>query len=343
MYRATVLHRLADAYSRGKDELIRNLTLENGKLRAHASYEVHFIERALRYSAGLAVTDAGRVAVTAPGKQSMSIRQPVGVAGIISPWNSPAYLTVRSLAPALAAGCTVAVKLPAQAAQTARVMAEILASVPELPAGVANIFIESGGDGARHLVSSPDVRAISFTGSTATGRAILQAAATLVKRVGAELGGKTPHVIFPDAALGTVVQSVTMFAGQYCMTGSRVLVHADIADAFVGRLAERLEAVRLGPAADSASEMGPMIDKAAVSRVDAMVEEAIASGANAVVRGGPAADPALAAGALHAARRAGGGERRRAGRRPDLRAQLSPSIRAVGCGRDAAGSRGVTR
>jgi betaine-aldehyde dehydrogenase len=300
--RATALHRLADAYDARTGDLIDTLCLENGKLRGEAGYEVHFIARALRFAAGLAVHGFGRVAGTRPGQQSLVLRQPVGVAGIITPWNSPAYLSVRSLAPALAAGCAVVVKMPAQAAQTARVMSEIIASVEEFPRGLVNVFIESGSDGARHLVASPRVPTISYTGSTAVGRVILADAAASLKRVGAELGGKTPHVVFADAdldaALDTVVQSCTVFAGQFCMTGSRVLVQDEIADDFLGRLADRLRKVRPGPASDPASEIGPMIDKASVARVDALVEAALEAGAKALVRGGPATDPALAGGAF---------------------------------------------
>lgn len=302
MLRATTLHRLADAYEARTADLVDTLCTENGKLRGEAGYEVHFIPRALRFAAGLAVHDFGRVSETKPGQQSLSIRQPVGVAGIITPWNSPAYLSVSSLAPALAAGCGAVVKMPAPAAQTARVMAEILAGVDDLPRGLVNIFIESGSAGARHLVRSRQVPVISYTGSTATGRVILADAAASLKRVSAELGGKTPHLVFADAdidaALATVVQSATVFAGQFCMTGSRVLVQHEIADRFIAALAERLRQVRPGPAADPDSQIGPMIDKASVARVDAMVEDAIAAGATAVVRGGPSTDPALAGGAF---------------------------------------------
>jgi betaine-aldehyde dehydrogenase len=182
-------------------------------------------------------------------------------------------------------------------------MAEILASVPELPAGVVNIVIESGSDVAKLLVDSPQVPVISYTGSTATGRVIAQNAAANYKRVGLELGGKTPHLVFADAdldlVLPTVVASSTVFAGQFCMTGSRVLVQREIADEFTERLAEQLGAVKPGPASDPASQIGPMIDKASVARVDAAVEEAIAAGAKAIVRGGPSTDPALAAGAFY--------------------------------------------
>ncbi|MFD7691599.1 aldehyde dehydrogenase family protein [Streptomyces sp. NPDC059781] len=303
MARSTALSHLADAYAERMDEVIGTLCLENGKLRHEAGFESHFILRALRFAAGLAVQPHGRVTDTQPGRQAMSIRQPVGVAGIVVPWNSPAYLCIRALAPALAAGCTTVVKMPGQAAQTAALMSEILASVPELPKGVVNVVVESGSDVARLLVESPRVPAISFTGSTATGRLIAQEAAGRFKRVGLELGGKTPHLVFADAdmeaALATAVASCTVFAGQFCMTGSRVLVQREIADGFTAALAQRLESVRPGPAADPASQIGPLIDKASVARVDAAVEAAIAAGAKPIVRGGPSTRPELAGGAFY--------------------------------------------
>jgi betaine-aldehyde dehydrogenase len=238
-----------------------------------------------------------------PGQQAMSIREPAGVAGLIIPWNSPAYLCVRALAPALAAGCTAVVKMPHQAAQIAALTSSIVSSVAEIPKGVVNIVIESGAQGAKLLVDSPRVPAISFTGSTATGRAIAQAAAVNLKRVGLELGGKTPHLIFEDAQLEAVLpvleKSSTVFAGQFCMTGSRILVHRSLANAVREGLAARLSAVRAGPASNPSSDMGPLIDKASVSRVNAAVEAAIAAGAKPLVRGGPSQDAALEAGAFY--------------------------------------------
>ncbi|MFJ4438991.1 aldehyde dehydrogenase family protein [Streptomyces sp. NPDC088923] len=303
MVRAAALSHLADGYEARMGEVIDTLCEENGKLKGEAGFETHFILRALRFAAGLAVHPHGHVTDTAPGKQAMSIRQPVGVAGIIVPWNSPAYLCVRALAPALAAGCTAVVKMPGQAARTAALMSEILSSVPELPKGAVNVVIESGAEVASLLVDSPDVPVISYTGSTRTGRIIGQNAAAHFKRVGLELGGKTPHLVFADAdldaALATAVQSCTVFAGQFCMTGSRILVQREIAEEFTAALAARLESVRPGPAADPGSQMGPLIDKASVARVDGAVEAALAAGAKAIVRGGPSTAPELAGGAFY--------------------------------------------
>jgi betaine-aldehyde dehydrogenase len=301
--RAAALSHLADAFEARLDDVISMLCTENGKIRPEATFEASLIPRALRFAVGLSMHGFGRVLESRPGQQSMSIREPVGVAGLIIPWNSPAYLCIRALAPALAAGCTAVVKMPHQAAQTAALIARIVQSVSDIPAGVVNVVIESGADGARLLVDTPRVPTVSFTGSSVTGRAIARAAGGHLKRVGLELGGKTPHLIFDDAdlsaALPVLEKSCTVFAGQFCMTGSRVLVHRKVAAPLKAALIERLGAVRAGPARDSASQMGPLIDKAAVARVDAAVQAAIAAGARVLVRGGPSNAPALARGAFY--------------------------------------------
>lgn len=303
MRRATALARLAEAYEQHAQDIIECLSTENGKLKREAGFEVEQSIRALRFAAGLATGTFGRVAEPRPGMQSMVLRQAVGVAGLIVPWNSPAYLLIRALAPALAAGCTAVIKLPAQAAQMAMLSAKILSGVADIPAGAINMFIESGADGARHLVESPEVPVINFTGSSTTGRAIATAGAANFKRIGLELGGKTPHLVFDDAdveaAVPSIVASLTVFGGQFCVTGSRVLVQRGIAERFKQKLAQQLAAVRPGAAADPDSQMGPLIDRASVQRVDALVQAAIAEGANVLVRGGPVTADALANGAFY--------------------------------------------
>ncbi|MBI2726548.1 MAG: aldehyde dehydrogenase family protein [Polaromonas sp.] len=303
MVRAAALSHLADAYAARLGEIIDSVCLENGKMRREATYEASHIVRCLRFSAGLATQNFGRVMDVKPGTQSLSLRQAAGVAGLIVPWNSPAYLMIRALAPALAAGCTAAVKMPAQAAQTAALASEIIASVHEIPRGAVNIFIESGADGAKLMVESPKVPVVHFTGSTGTGQRIAQAAAMHLKRVGLELGGKTPHVVFDDADLNALLpvleKSATVFAGQFCMTGSRVLVQRSLAPRLEAELASRLRGVRPGPSANPESDMGPLIDLGSVERVDAMVEEAIKAGAVPIVRGGSSTLPELAGGAFY--------------------------------------------
>lgn len=302
--RAKVLHQIADAFERNQPELVELLALENGKIKSEAGFELSLVAPKLRYYAAKALVDGGRVITPKPGSISMILRQPVGVAGIIVPWNSPVVLAIRSLAPALAAGCTAVIKFPGQVAQVANLMAKIMAQAPDLPAGVINLFSESGPEGSAFLVETPDVPVISFTGSTRTGRAIAAAGAKHLKRFGLELGGKTPMILFDDAdidaALPVLQKALTTFAGQFCMSGSRLLVQRGIAEQVRGALAGRLASVKLGPASDPTSDMGPLIDRPNVERVNDVVEGAIASGAKAIVRGGPVTEGALAKGAFYA-------------------------------------------
>ncbi|MEU8413417.1 aldehyde dehydrogenase family protein [Amycolatopsis japonica] len=300
--RATALLRLADRLETRRDDLVSLLAKENGKTLGEAAFEVDMCAPKLRYAAALALVDSGRSAEVRPGYYSGTLLEPIGVAGVIVPWNSPVVLAVRSFAPALAAGCTVAMKMPAQTALVNGILAEVIADTPELPPGVINLFTESGDDGARELVSSPGTAVISYTGSTAVGRVIMAEGARTLKRLSLELGGKTPMIVFDDADLDAAVPvltaAVTTFAGQFCMTGSRILAHEAIAAQLRERLVETLSAVRLGPGDDPDSQMGPMIDRASVDRVDRIVQEA-ARTATVLVRGGPVEDGPLAGGAYY--------------------------------------------
>lgn len=295
--RAKVLNELADAFEQYSEKLINILSLENGKVKAEASMEVGGVPSKLRYYAALVLTQSGRALETSAGSFSMVLEEPIGVAGIIAPWNSPVILMVRSLAPALAAGCTVVVKMPAQTAQVNAVVCEVFESVKSLPIGVINLFTESGHEGAAHLISSPDVPSISFTGSTAIGKIMMRNGAEHLKRFGFELGGKTPMIVFEDAnlrkAVPVLTKAITVFAGQFCMTGSRILIQKNIAEQFIDQLVRELGKVKVGPASDPQSDMGPLIDRDHVDRVDLLVEEAIQGGAKVLLRGGKIKDGLL--------------------------------------------------
>jgi betaine-aldehyde dehydrogenase len=301
--RARAINEMADRFEARTNDLIKILSLENGKVEAEARFEVSMVPSKLRFYAALALTDFGRAMETSPGRYTTTLREATGVAGIIAPWNSPVVLFIRSLAPALAAGCTVVGKLPGFTAQTNSRMCEVFSEVTSLPRGVINVFSEVHSAAARVLIDSPDVPVISLTGSSITGRAIMASGAKRLKRFGGELGGKTPVILFEDAdldkALPKVEKALTVFAGQFCMTGSRLLVHRPILDAVRKRLAARLEAVKVGPASDPSSDMGPMINVANVRRVDRLVDAAIVAGAKVVVRGGPIKDGPLAKGAFY--------------------------------------------
>lgn len=305
MLRASALNQMADRFEARRDDMIEILSLENGKIRSEAAFEVDMVPSKLRFWASAVRCDYGRAAEVAPGRFSFVTRVPIGVAGVIAPFNSPFVLMIRSLAPALAAGTTAAVKLPGNTAQTNFVISQIMSETTDLPPGVVNIFSESANRGGSELlISSPDVPVISFTGSTKTGKIISSVGAAHLKRFGLELGGKTPMIVFDDAdldaAVPVVTKALTTFAGQFCMTGSRLLVQRGIADAMRARMITSLASVKCGPAADPASEMGPLIDVQNVNRVDKIVDQAIIDGARVLVRGGPFRDGPLAKGAFYA-------------------------------------------
>lgn len=301
--RAHALYQLANGFAARADDLAVMLSRENGKLLWQAQWEAKIAVDWVRYAAASALTQvAGRAAEPAPGMHFWSVPEPMGVAGVIAPWNSPIVLALRAIGPAIGAGCTTVVKMPGQTGLTNAIFSEVFAATPELPAGVVNILTEAGNEVAPALVSSRDVDVVSYTGSTHVGRAIAAGAAPLVKRLSLELGGKTPLLVFDDVDLDVVmpqlVAACVLMNGQFCITGSRVLVHRRLADEVRSRLAAALEAVRVGPSNDPQTQLGPLIDKASVERVDRFVDEATAY-AKVIVRGGPLRDPDLAGGAFY--------------------------------------------
>ncbi|MDQ0778760.1 betaine-aldehyde dehydrogenase [Streptomyces aurantiacus] len=300
--RAQALLDLAGSLERNGEDIATMIARENGKLLWEARAEVRMAAESCKVNAARARLQVfGQAVEQAPGVYWHNVPEAVGVAGVISPWNGPVLLSVRSFAAALAAGCTAVVKLPAQTALVTALLSRTVAETTSLPAGVLNIVTEAADEVAPLLVGSPDVDVVSYTGSTRVGRVVAAHAASTVKRLCLELGGKTPLVIFDDvdvdAILPVLVSSCTFMNGQYCGTGARVLVQRKLADTLRSKLSAALEAIRVGPALDPASQLGPLIDKAAVARVDNIVEQASAYG-KVLVRGGVPADPELAGGAF---------------------------------------------
>src|ERR1700734_3505236 len=269
--RHRALTEMADRFDAHAAELGTLVTRENGKKIAEGLFEGTTAGGTLRHDAAEALTETGISAEVAPGQWFSTYAEPAGVAGIIVPWNAPVALLIRSLAPALAAGNTVAVKMPGQTALVANLVSQIIAEVTSLPRGAVNIFTESGNTGAPYLVASPDVQVISYTGSIAVGRIVAANGAPTLKRMNLELGCKTPMIVFDDADLDAVVPllaaGITTFAGEFCMTGSRILVQRGVADEVRTRLAALLENVRVGDGLDPSTDMGPLIDKASVGPV----------------------------------------------------------------------------
>ncbi len=276
--RAQMLYEFADRMEAIRDELIDLVVAENGKLRSEATGEIMGSISETRYYAGLARAIQGRMQETAPGVMSLFGREPAGVAAIIVPWNAPVTLLIRSLTPALAAGCTCVLKPADQTPLIhARIM-ECLADCPSLPKGVVNSVNENGSEVGRAMVASPDIDVISFTGSSHTGKLIMAGAAPTLKRVNLELGGKAPAVVFPDADLDLAVRELThgslVMAGQICVAATRFLAHESIREEFETRMVAAYSAVRTGPGADPASQMGSLIDMANQKRLMEIIERA---------------------------------------------------------------------
>lgn len=276
--RAAVLFEIADRLEAARQEIADLIVAENGKLRAEANGEVMGAISETRYYAGLARTVLGRTLETAPGNFSMMNREPAGVAAIIVPWNAPVTLLMRSLAPALAAGCTTVIKPAPQTPLIHRRVLQAIHECPSLPVGVINSVNENGIEVGEALVASEDIDVISFTGSSATGKRIMAGAAPTLKRLSLELGGKAPAVIFDDADLDVAVKELThgslVMAGQICVAAARFLVHERIVGDFTARIKSAFEGVRVGPGHDPKSQMGSLIDRPSQKRQAALVEQA---------------------------------------------------------------------
>ena len=288
--RQQVLLQWADRLEQRADELARLLTRENGKVFAQSRGEMAGAISEIRYYAGLARYIPGHVFEVEPGVFSTLLKEPAGVAGIIVPWNAPVVLLIRSLTPALAAGCTTVIKpAPQSALITAAVIAE-LDAVQTLPRGVVNLVSERGHAVAQTLAASLQVDVISFTGSNATGARIMAAAAPTMKKLSLELGGKSCCLVFDDVAIERVAPQLaaaaTIISGQQCTAARRVLVHASKYEAMKRALAHSLEALVVAPGDAAGAQVGPLIDAPALDRVGTRIEEALAAADEVILPGG---------------------------------------------------------
>jgi phenylacetaldehyde dehydrogenase len=274
-------------------EWARRIALEMGMPEGAARFiEVPYTAAAFEFFAGLVPTIHGdTVPVDVPGAPpeylAMTLKEPVGVAGLITPWNFPLMLPSWKLAAALAAGCTAVLKPAPESPLTALALGPLLqeAGVPD---GVVNI-VPGGDDVGAQLVEHRRIDKIAFTGETATGRRVLESCGRNIKRVSAELGGKSPLVIFDDVDLEQAV-SQSLFgnyfnAGQVCQATSRIFVQSSIYEAFLERFRERAEALRVGSALDPSVDIGPIIRSDRLERIDNLVQSAVSHGARLVVGG----------------------------------------------------------
>lgn len=299
--RQQILLDWAAALKDRQEELANLLTRENGKALAQSRGEVGGAISEILYYAGLARHIPGHVLEVAPGEFSTMLREPAGVAGLIIPWNAPAVLLVRALAPALAAGCTCVIKPAPQTALFNAAFLEPLLQLPTLPRGSVNLFAETGHAGAAYLVATPKVDVLSFTGSTATGTRIMQDAAPTMKKLSLELGGKSCCLVFEDTVISTVAHKLaaaaTIISGQQCTAARRVLVHASRLADMKKALTAALSGIRLGHGLEATTQMGPLIDWRSRDLVGQRIAESMESCDEVLLAGGQPGG-ALSAGAF---------------------------------------------
>ena len=262
--RQMVLLRWADAMERDVEKLAHILTLTNGKPLSASRGEVNAAVSEIRYYAGLTRHIPGPAMEVAPGEYSVMLREAAGVAGIIVPWNAPGILLIRSLAPALAAGCTTVIKPAPQTALFSLACMASLTTDPDLPRGAVNIVTETGHDIAKVLVTSPEVDVVSFTGSNAVGAQIMADAAPTMKKLSLELGGKSCCIVLDDADIGAIAPKLaaaaTIISGQQCTAARRILVHRSRLKDMSEAMANAISAISIGDGLESDVAMGPLID-----------------------------------------------------------------------------------
>ncbi len=288
--RAEILRRAFELMMHGAEDLARLISLENGKARRDARGEVAYAAEFFRWYSEEAVRGAGSV-MTAPSgaNKILVLQQPVGICVLVTPWNFPAAMATRKIAPALAAGCTVVLKPASDTPLTALAMATILQEAG-VPAGVVNVLpSRSSGTVVSAMLHDPRVRKLSFTGSTEVGRILLAEAADQVVNTSMELGGNAPFLVFADADLDAAIEGAMVAkmrnAGEACTAANRFYVEASVADEFSRRLAERMSALVVGPGIGETTDVGPLVNEDGVSKVDQLVRGALAEGARAVVGG----------------------------------------------------------
>ncbi len=268
------------------EDLARILTLEQGKpldeargeIRYGASFVKWFAEEARRIG-------GGTIPSPTPDRRIVVLKEPVGVCGIITPWNFPNAMITRKVAPALAAGCTVVIK-PSDFTPYSALALGVLAERAGIPAGVINILTGRPEAIGEEILANDTVRKISFTGSTRVGSLLMRGAAASIKRLSLELGGNAPFIVFDDADLDQAVEGVLISkfrnGGQTCVCANRILVQAGVYDAFRDRLVARVNAMRVGAGLEPGVTIGPMINAAAVEKINRHITNAVAKGATVV-------------------------------------------------------------
>jgi succinate-semialdehyde dehydrogenase/glutarate-semialdehyde dehydrogenase len=287
--RAVILRRWFDLCMANQDDLAAILTLEQGKPLAEAKGEIAYGSGFIEWFSEEARRVYGDVIPpNLPGRRIVVVKEPIGVAATITPWNFPNAMITRKVGAALAAGCTVVCKPATATPYSALALAE-LAERAGVPNGAFNVVTGSAGVIGGELTSNPTVRKVSFTGSTEVGRTLLEQCAPTIKKVSLELGGNAPFIVFDDAdlerAVAGVMASKFRNAGQTCVCANRIFVQNGIYDAFARRLREVVSAQVIGNGMQPGVTIGPLIDQNAVAKVEEHIEDALARGASVYVGG----------------------------------------------------------
>ncbi len=293
--RADILMRAFDSMMRNREELARLIAIENGKALPDARSEVEYAAEFFRWYAEEIPRLQGSIQRSPSGRYNiLADYQPAGVAVLVTPWNFPAAMATRKIAPALAAGCTAILKPAKETPLTALAIARILHDAG-LPAGVLNVLTTSRAQTTvSRLLSAPSVRVLSFTGSTEVGRTLLREAAANVVKPAMELGGNAPFIVLEgsdiDAAVEGAIAAKLRNGGQACTAANRFYVHRSLHDEFAERLAAHFAGLRVGVGYDEKSDLGPLVNRASVDKVASLVTDAVERGARVLTPDRPLPD-----------------------------------------------------
>jgi len=287
--RAGHLYEIANAIRAKREYLAKVITEEQGKILSLAQVEVDFSADYLDYMAGLARSYEGEIIQSdRPGENILLYKAPMGVIAGILPWNFPFFLIVRKMAPALMTGNTIVIKPSEETPNNACEFAKIIAE-STLPKGVFNLITGSGPEVGLPLAAHPDIDMISLTGSVEAGAAVMRVAASNITKVSLELGGKAPAIVMNDANFNVAIKAIRdsriINSGQVCNCAERVYVHESVADLFVRNISIAMQATTIGDPFARDVEMGPLVNKAQLKRVESAVNQAVQDGAEVVVGG----------------------------------------------------------
>ncbi|OPJ62277.1 aldehyde dehydrogenase family protein [Clostridium oryzae] len=286
--RAKYLFKAADILESRVEELAKLETLNNGKPLRESTYDIYDAAACFRYYAGIATKPHGETFEVPDGAHTIVIREPIGVCGMIIPWNYPLLMSAWKLGPALAAGNTAVFKPSEVTPLTAIKLFEIFEEAG-LPKGVANLVMGDGPKVGAEIASNMEIDKVAFTGGTKTGRSIMTAATGNIKKISLELGGKSPNIVFEDADFETAVDyalyGIFCNQGQVCSAGSRLILQESIYDKFIERLVERAKRIKVGNGLDNGIEMGPLITEAHMKKVLNYIEIGKKEGAKLVCGG----------------------------------------------------------